>query len=319
MKSKSAPDSLYTSTLPLPWKLQKTQHEETYFGIHSVISEIPLIGHCRFADAMPVGALVPHSHPGLCELHVVTRGEIGFNALGLDHLVGPNHLFFTAPGVPHGHLNETIQPGQWYRIQFRLPVAPASRELIRLSQELTAMKARSFPASPQLAHSLERMLKEHRERLPFAPAVLRALLIDLLVCLRRDARPSGLNLKPVVDPSRMKRAIHWIDQHLGNSFSVEELAAHVGLSSSRFRTWFLQETGYSPIQFIAHRRVDLAKVQLLETQRSCTDIGLDLGFCSSAHFASTFRRHSGHSPHAFREESKSESKAKNPRSRSKRA
>lgn len=307
MKSKSAPDSLYTSALPLPWKLQKTQHEETYSGIHSVISEIPLIGHCRFADAMPVGALVPHSHPSLCELHVVKRGELGFNALGLDHLVGPDQLFFTAPGVPHGHLNETIQPGQWYRIQFRLPVAPAPRELIRLARELTAMKARSFPASPQLVHSLGRMLKEHREKSPFSASLLRALLTDLLICLRRDASPSGLNLKPAMNPNRMKRAIQWIDEHLGDSFSVGELATHLRLSPSRFRTWFLQETGYTPIQFIAHRRIDLAKVQLLKTQRSCTDIGLNLGFCSSAHFASTFRRHSGLSPHAFREKSKGES------------
>lgn len=290
-----------------PWVLTPRQHDEGYWGSASLIPEIPVVGRSRFIEALPVGMMQAHHHPEACELHVVLRGELGFTAREQTHLIQAGSAFFTAAGQSHGHLDETLQPGEWYRIQFQFPEMTATNasrrgEMAVIAKELTAMEVCSFPASQDLLLCLDRIISEHRERRPFGAQLVRGLLLGLMVYVLRDAGSESSHASTSASAHRIMRARRWIDEHIGDNFSIKEVGEFVGLSPSRFRTQFLEETGFSPVQYVAHRRIGLAKKMLREGVRSCTEIGLELGFCSSAHFASVFRRQTGLGPQAFRKQ-----------------
>jgi AraC family transcriptional regulator len=100
---------------------------------------------------------------------------------------------------------------------------------------------------------------------------------------------------PVVD-----RAIAYIQAHLMEKLSVEEISANAGYSASYFSHMFAEETGMSPYQFVVKSRVEHAQQLLKTTRLAVQEIAFQCGFNSAANFCYTFRRMTGISPHEYR-------------------
>ncbi|MDY3618624.1 AraC family transcriptional regulator [Agathobaculum sp.] len=96
------------------------------------------------------------------------------------------------------------------------------------------------------------------------------------------------------------RSIAFMDRHFESELSVEEVAAHVGLSSSHFTKLFRARTGYSPYEYITLRRIDRAKSLLLSTGRTVRQIAFDTGYNSEENFIRAFKKKVGVSPTGFR-------------------
>jgi transcriptional regulator GlxA family with amidase domain len=91
-----------------------------------------------------------------------------------------------------------------------------------------------------------------------------------------------------------------VTQHPGEAYSVDELAARVYLSRSQFNRKFKQYTGFSPHDYVIREKISAAKAMMMEGQRSMVKISIDLGFSSSQHFATVFRKYTGQSPGSYR-------------------
>lgn len=86
----------------------------------------------------------------------------------------------------------------------------------------------------------------------------------------------------------------------GPRMTVSDLAREVNLSSDHFMQAFKAATGHSPYRMASEMRIGEAKRLLLETNRSMTQIALELGFSSSAHFSNRFSELAGMSPTRWR-------------------
>jgi AraC-like DNA-binding protein len=93
-----------------------------------------------------------------------------------------------------------------------------------------------------------------------------------------------------------------IEEHLAANISIATLAGLARLSTHHFCRAFKQSFGISPHRYHMVRRIERAKILLLEQARSVTEIGLDLGFSETSSFSSLFRRLTGQTPSAFRRE-----------------
>jgi len=102
--------------------------------------------------------------------------------------------------------------------------------------------------------------------------------------------------------ARLKRILAFIDEHLNENIAVAELARNAGLSVFHFSNLFKKSTGFSPYQYILHRRVHRARFLLENTNLSVLDVSLDLGFQHQNNFARAFRRITGMTPTRFRRE-----------------
>jgi len=100
---------------------------------------------------------------------------------------------------------------------------------------------------------------------------------------------------------RLKLVLEHIEDTIGQPIKLRELAALAGTSVRHFERAFRQSTGSSPHAYIMERRLQNARELLInQPHLPIEQITLRLGFSSSSHFSSAFRRRTGFSPTSFR-------------------
>ena len=100
--------------------------------------------------------------------------------------------------------------------------------------------------------------------------------------------------------TRVERARSFIDAHLDGPLDLDRLAREACFSRYHFLRQFKAEFGDTPHQYVTSRRIARARHLLETTDRSITEICLDVGFSSLGSFSTLFQRHVGHSPSRYR-------------------
>lgn len=96
------------------------------------------------------------------------------------------------------------------------------------------------------------------------------------------------------------KVIEYVDKHIDQNFTVQQLADFVNLSRDYFARLFKKETGYSPLEYVAIAKINYAKLMLRTTTLSITEIAEFLGYSSPASFINAFRMRRGTSPNKYR-------------------
>lgn len=94
--------------------------------------------------------------------------------------------------------------------------------------------------------------------------------------------------------------IEYMKKHLDESMTVEELAAQLSYSASYFYTLFKEKTGYSPIHYFNHLKIQKACQYLTFTNLSIKEISYKLGFNDPFYFSRIFKKLMEVSPSKYR-------------------
>jgi AraC family transcriptional regulator len=122
------------------------------------------------------------------------------------------------------------------------------------------------------------------------------LLSELIAAAEQPyAAPTG-----GLAPWQLRWVREHMEAHLGQDVSLATLASLVGLSANHFCTAFKTSTGEPPHRAFIRMRIERAKQMLTDRRVPITNIALGLGFGSSAHFSTVFRKHTGSSPSSWR-------------------
>ena len=101
-------------------------------------------------------------------------------------------------------------------------------------------------------------------------------------------------------PQTFMKLEHTLRENLSHQWTVEEMAALVGLGTTAFSEKAKGFTGFSPLNYLINIRISEAIKLLKRPDVHVTDIALDVGFYSSQHFATTFKKLTGYTPSEFR-------------------
>jgi AraC-like DNA-binding protein len=102
-------------------------------------------------------------------------------------------------------------------------------------------------------------------------------------------------------PARhLTRAKDLADARYFEPLGVDDLARAAGLSRAHFSREFRRAFGESPHAYLLTRRLERAAALLRTTDRSVADICLSVGLQSIGSFTTSFTRHFGQSPTAYR-------------------
>ena len=106
-----------------------------------------------------------------------------------------------------------------------------------------------------------------------------------------------------LSPRRLRRVLDFVEAHLADNIPLAALALEAGMSNNHFCTMFHRAVGRPPHRHVIERRLERAKT-LLRAQPSATvtNIAMSVGFNSSAHFSTMFRKTVGATPIAYRED-----------------
>ena len=99
---------------------------------------------------------------------------------------------------------------------------------------------------------------------------------------------------------RMLRARDAMDRAYAQPLDIASLARIAHVSQAHFIRTFRATFGETPHRYLQRRRVERSMFLLRETDRSVTDICLEVGFTSLGTFSRTFRDIVGESPSAYR-------------------
>jgi AraC-like DNA-binding protein len=164
------------------------------------------------------------------------------------------------------------------------------------------LPSRVFPTHGRLKPILDQLIQAFSERTdPLHVSNLQNLVLRFMLDFIDIGRRSPSEGSNRILSCACKRAQEYVLENLEQRIKVEALAKVAGLSPSRFKARFKLEMGMAPIDYVLRCKIDNAKLALSTTGSSVTEVAFALGFSSSQHFATVFRRFTGLSPRSFRQ------------------
>lgn len=148
---------------------------------------------------------------------------------------------------------------------------------------------------------------EYLMKKPYYKAKISLLLQDILLMALR-----GMN-RSEAEPAKYQSSHHtqlvhtvidYLNRNHTEKIRLEDTARLTGLSPRYIDTLFRQTTGATIIEYLTKIRVESTKKALVSGSRPITDIALESGFESSSYFCKVFKKHTGLSPSAYREGSR---------------
>lgn len=96
-----------------------------------------------------------------------------------------------------------------------------------------------------------------------------------------------------------QKVINYIDEHIHEAISVDELAKHIGYSSFHFLRVFKEVVGETPREYVTKRKLQFA-LRDMSRQSSINEIAFHYGYESYAGFSKAFKKVFGMSPATYR-------------------
>jgi AraC-like DNA-binding protein len=94
-----------------------------------------------------------------------------------------------------------------------------------------------------------------------------------------------------VSIARVREASDYIRTNLKKNLTIPDLATAMRCSSRSLQAAFARHYGYSPNQFLRICRLEAAHVELLNSNKTITEIALEYGFSNTGRFAKYFYQH----------------------------
>jgi AraC family transcriptional regulator len=210
----------------------------------------------------------------------------GMMASGMTYVCRPSQTVHAEFAGPADFLHLYVAGGS-IREQQYASVTP----VISGKVSLTTMLSRD-PLIDQLARAVQAAGDGADER--YIETLAWAIVMRAAQISQRDGRVLPL------PKWRLRRVIDYIQAHISETISLNDVAAAAGLSRAHFATQFRLATGCKPHDFILLQRIETAKRLLLDTPNELVDVALTVGFQAQAHFSTVFKRFVGETPGRWR-------------------
>lgn len=199
-------------------------------------------------------------------------------------------------GLPHEYAADPNSPWTiyWFHVTgdftpVYIPSALAGRPMAVSADRID----QTLPVFRQVFHHLSRGNTEHN----LINASAAAAFILTQVFLDNDGEADTYHS---VGHRALEDVLVYIQDHLEDPITLENLSERSRLSVSRLSQLFHQVTGYSPIQFVQHQRVQKACYYLESTNEPIGRIAELVGFEDQFYFSRLFHKITGVSPRGFR-------------------
>jgi AraC-like DNA-binding protein len=283
-------------------KYHKPKNVLSGFHAQTPDPDVPELTHVG-EQWVPADFLIPvHSHP-VWEFYFQIDGLSVWSAAP-DHTFrcSSGGFFAPIPGLNHSLVNTFLTSHHFVFagidvaqvIQHRLP------QLALLWQRKDSIY---LPNAASTENAFRHLIREVSLKRPYRTEGLRiaidALVIEVSRLLeiehRQEFGTSFLSLHPAVEQTRQI-----LDQNYAQSWNLNDLGRLANISPNHLVRLFTDEIGSSPHQYLIRLRIERAKDLLSTSDVSITQVAFELGFSSSQHFASTFKRNVGMTAGAFR-------------------
>ncbi len=230
------------------------------------------------------------------------EGEGWFRLGGRQFTVHPNQFFILPEHTAHAYGSNADQPWTIYWMHFNGRKAAFFSEDFACPTAITPTSHSRIKERLYLFEEIYGSLSRgySKNYLLYATTSLFHFLGSMkFIGEYRDSNPSRGEGRDVTD-----EAIHFMYEHLARRLTLDEIAQEVKLSVSYFCAQFSRKTGYSPLRYLTHLRIQEACHYLDFTSLKVNQISPLVGFEDSLYFSRLFTKTMGVSPSGYRAQKK---------------
>ena len=261
--------------------------------------DIAVLGKYHYTQAR--ACLDNHQHRQMLEICFCSKGEQVYEVNGNLYKIKGGEIFITYPGELHGTGQFPEEKGEMYWLiikcgnkssflQYKDTLAAEwYRQLLQLprhfkgSRGMKKLLEKTFQHFDSQRNLMDRIIIQHQ---------LEAFLLEVVRCSQ-----SAITHRRA---ERLDRIDDFISTHLEDPVMLIQLADITGLSLSRFKTWFKEETGITPLDYVLKYKIKKAGELLTVRKLSVREAAFETGFQSPQYFATVFKKFTGLTPGNFK-------------------
>lgn len=221
------------------------------------------------------------------------RGKGWVNAGGRKHVITPGHLVTLLPNRPHSYGSD-----EGWTIYWVHAAGDRTGYFTTLLEQRGLLPVMEVPSYLKMIPLFEEMLEHLSMGYSSGHCLVTMMALGhLLAGLVTDGRSIGANSSA---EQRVRMAVANLRANWQRPISVSALAAACNLSTSHFSGLFKKLTGYPPLDFYLHVKMQRAAEMMDNTNWPLKRIAMEIGFADPLYFSRVFRRIYKLSPSEYR-------------------
>ncbi|HRP57392.1 AraC family transcriptional regulator [Agriterribacter sp.] len=233
------------------------------------------------------------------EQHILIYCHKGYGSMVLNKKrleIEPGDFFIISAKKPHVYMADEKNPWSIYWLHFKGTVAAQIVAVIEKtigSKGFLKHSEQTISLFKEMYAQLERGYG--RDNLMYANMCLWHFLTSIMYN-EKYAPPGDREVK-----DELNVAIDFMKKNISEVLTVEKIAAAANLSVSHFTYLFKNKTGFTPIEYFNHLKIQQACQYLLFTELRVKEISYELGIDDPYYFTRMFTKVMGMSPNTYRE------------------
>ncbi len=249
--------------------------------------------------------------PDFLRLYYINDGKFEWIINGQHHILFPGDLAIVLPGQLLGGEKDFLDIGTvtWLHIELE-QLDVTGRMVAGKWSGLSKTESRTIgkilvlnnvPVLSKIKEAGLLLLQVQHELLSQEIGYItrtNQLIDELIILIARQLTHQNNSRRDF--PQTFLKLEQTLRANISHQWTVEEMAALVGLGTTAFSEKVKNFTGFSPLNYLINIRISEAIKLLKQQEVNVTDIALNIGFYSSQHFATTFKKLTGYTPREFR-------------------
>ena len=245
-------------------------------------------------------------------LHSHTFYELLYccNDCGAEYLVGADcyrmqkgDIVFVPPGISHRPLlpDHMAEPYERYVLWISQDFIDRFAQLFSMGENMSAYGTLLRTGNNKwelLGGYFRRGVWEAEHQAPGWQAAIVGNTITLLTLMSRSIQERTANLLKAEKPELLNEVMNYIELHLNEKITLEEVAKYFYVSVSTITQLFRQKMGTSFYRCVIQRRLIAAKVRIGEGE-PLEDVSRAVGFADYSSFYRAFKKEYGITPRQY--------------------
>jgi len=243
-----------------------------------------------------------HIHTDLYELTIVTDGEGDISSNGIATHVKRGDIYLSLPCDAHKIVSDNENPLKYDFFAFKVDREDIKSELERIAQDYHSPYNRIFH-DERIRQIIGNALAEIQNKRFYSDELLSTLFKQILIYLIRGFQKiePDKHLHTVTDAEVLcYRLMNYIDTHIYSMKNLEELSYITDYSYGYLSTLFKKTTSNTLSHYYREKKLDVARMLILENRFKITEISDMLNYASVYAFSKAFNNKFGLSPRTYR-------------------
>lgn len=226
-------------------------------------------------------------------LYFIEHGEAVLTLEQKQITLKPGRVYLIPAQTLHSHYCQSAVIIHWCHFQ---ATTESNIDLFEVVDCPLSVSSRNIDGLKSLFKELESLMeKEGGEYYLLRVSLLLRMLAPFIKA--SDPRKTQLQFDA---QKRFLPVLSYIDEHLDQRLSLQELAQCIDISEEHFCRIFRECFQTPPAQYVLKKRVRLAQEMLCHGTESVQEIGKRCGFSDPYYFSKAFKRITGTSPSQYR-------------------